>query len=336
MDGAGFYNRHSAQQAAAASAGIAMLQRAAASTELVRSGPLVVADLGSSQGKNSMHPLAVAIDALDARATAATRVVVVHTDLPENDFSSLFRTVANDPDSYRRPGVFTYAAGRSFYERLFPDATLTLGWSATAAVWLSATPCELPDHLFSFAATGSRRERWKEAAARDWWTFLDHRARELRRGGQLVVSLPVAAPAYLPWMHVVEAGAHDALDRGVVTPSEYASLVVPTYLSEPEDLRGAVESHRDLVLEECEVGVAPDPAYDDYRDHQDPARYASEAVDLFRAWAEPSLTSCLDPDRDALAREATAAALFRCIRDALAGRPTECTWSIGLLRIRRR
>jgi SAM dependent carboxyl methyltransferase len=334
MDAAGFYNRHSAQQEEAATAGVAMLQRAAQAVDIARSGP-VVADFGCSQGRNSMHPLSVAIDALQVRLTTATPIVVVHTDLPDNDFSTLFDTVANDADSYRRPGVFTFAAGQSFYDQLLPDATLALGWSATAAVWLRATPCELPDHLFSFAESGARREQWKEAAASGWQTFLRHRSCELHAGGQLVVSLPVAGPGYLDWMHVVEAGARDACDRGILSSAEYASMVLPTYLSEPDDLCDAVEHLDGLVLDEFEIGVAPDPAYSSFRGHHDPARFASEAVDLFRAWAGPSLVGCLDPERDAAARDAAADALFACIRDALAATPTECPWSVGLVRTSR-
>ena len=166
MDGAGFYNRHSVQQEEAAAAAVAMFRRAA---EAVARPPstdrLVIADFGASQGRNSMHPISEALDALVGHEQA---VAVVHTDLPANDFSSLFATVASDPDSYRRAGVFTYAIGRSFYEQLFPVATVVLGWSATAAVWLSTTPCPLPDHLFSYAATGAGRATWKEAASRDW------------------------------------------------------------------------------------------------------------------------------------------------------------------------
>jgi hypothetical protein len=277
----------------------------------------------------------MAIDALQARETNARSVVVVHTDLAENDFTSLFETVADDPGSYGRPGTFTYAAGHSFYDRLFPDASLSLAWSATAPVWLRTTPCELPDHLFSYAATGEPRAVWQRAAADDWRTFLDHRAHELREGGQLVVNLPVAGPDYLEWMGVVEGGARDARDRGIVTPSEFAAMVIPTYLSTVEDVRKIVEDVDGLALEESEVAMAPDPAYASFREHGDPERYATETVELFRAWSEPSLVACLDTGRDPDARTATANAFFGCVRDALASTPTQCDWSVGLLRIRR-
>jgi hypothetical protein len=58
------------------------------------------------------------------RAGADRPISVVHTDLPGNDFSALFETVAADPDSYLGgdANIFPYAIGRSFYESLFPPA----------------------------------------------------------------------------------------------------------------------------------------------------------------------------------------------------------------------
>ena len=161
MDGAGFYNEHSAQQQQAAAAGVSMLEQAASEVPLPRDGPVVVADFGASEGRNSLRPLGAALDRIRARPEGATPPVwVVHTDLPGNDYSSLFETVARDPHTYARPGVFTFAAGRSFYEPLLPAGSVALGWSATAVVWLSRTPCPLPDSLFSYASTGERRRVW--------------------------------------------------------------------------------------------------------------------------------------------------------------------------------
>jgi hypothetical protein len=67
---------------------------------------------------------------------------VVHTDLPGNDFSALFQTLADDPESYLRgdPAVFASAVGRSFYEQILPAGSVTLGWSSWAVQWLSRVP----------------------------------------------------------------------------------------------------------------------------------------------------------------------------------------------------
>ena len=73
----------------------------------------------------------------------------MHTDLPGNDFSALFQTLANDPDSYLRddPAVFPSAVGRSFYQQILPSRSVTLGWSSWAVQWLSRTPAHIPDQV---------------------------------------------------------------------------------------------------------------------------------------------------------------------------------------------
>jgi hypothetical protein len=86
MEGNGFYNRHSSLQAAGIASVLPLWQKVAKSVK-IDDGPLVVADYGSSQGRNSMVPMRVAIEALRGK------------DLPPNDFASLFKALLNDPDS---------------------------------------------------------------------------------------------------------------------------------------------------------------------------------------------------------------------------------------------
>ena len=50
-------------------------------------------------------------------------MLVVHTDVPDNDFTAMFRTLADDPDSYLKKDAATFASavGRSFYEQILPS-----------------------------------------------------------------------------------------------------------------------------------------------------------------------------------------------------------------------
>jgi hypothetical protein len=337
MEGSGFYNEHSFQQQEAAVVGVAMLRQAASEVRIPGDAPMVVADYGASQGKNSLRPLRVALDELRGRDGGGTRAVsVVHTDLPGNDFSSLFETVAHDPGTYARAGVFSFAAGRSFYEQLFPDDSVSLGWSATAVVWLRAVPCPLPDHLFSYAATGERRNAWAREAADDWATFLHLRGAELRSGGELVITTLVSGSGYLDWMAIVDAGAKDALDAGAISPREFEEMVIPTYIREPDEFFGAVDRDElPLTLVSATIETAPDPAFESFKDHRDRGRYSREAVAAYRAWSEPALMSSLDPDRTGRERAAIADSLYEHTRARLEASPTECAWRIGLARIRR-
>lgn len=237
-EGRGFYNEHSSQQAEASDAGVSMVRDAVAALPGPPPRPLVIADFGSSQGRNSLAPLAAAIaEARRREADPDLPVAVVHTDLAANDFSTLFATVAADPATYAGPNIFTYAAGRSFYERLFPDDSVMLGWSSTTVLWLSHTPDPIPDHLFSYPATGAVAQRWAASAADDWSRFLGHRAVEFRTGAQLVVTALVADPEVLPWMATVEQGGRDAVDDGVLTAAQLEAMVVPTILRDADDGR---------------------------------------------------------------------------------------------------
>src|SRR4051812_11595738 len=102
MEGRGAYNRHSQVQASGLSPALPLLQGAAERVPLDGDEPIVLADYGSSEGRNSMPPMKLAIRKLRDRVGAQRAISVVHTDLPGNDFSALFRTLRDDRASYLR------------------------------------------------------------------------------------------------------------------------------------------------------------------------------------------------------------------------------------------
>ena len=122
MEGGGFYNRNSNLQAAGIGLALPFLEEASLSISLGSGEPLVIADYGSSQGRNSMLPMRLAIEALRARAGSERVVEVVHTDQPSNDFASLFTALRDEPNSYLagKAGIFVSAVGRSYFEPILP------------------------------------------------------------------------------------------------------------------------------------------------------------------------------------------------------------------------
>ena len=142
MEGRGGYNRRSAVQAAGASPALPLLEQAANEVVLLvgRSAVIVVADYGSSEGRNSLAPIGRALAILRGRAGRDRAISVVHTDQPGNDFNALFDMLATDPESYTRhdPAVYASAVGTSFYRQILPSECVTLGWSSWAVQWLSA------------------------------------------------------------------------------------------------------------------------------------------------------------------------------------------------------
>ena len=103
MEGRGFYNKNAAIPAAGGALALPLLERAARLIHLDGSDrPIVIADYGSSEGRNSLAPMRAAIAVLRARAGHQRPIFVYHTDLPANDFSTLFNVLESDPDSYVR------------------------------------------------------------------------------------------------------------------------------------------------------------------------------------------------------------------------------------------
>jgi hypothetical protein len=189
MAGGGLYNAHSQPQHVAGDDGVPLLVRASEAIPLDRELGVVVADYGSSQGRNSLVPMGAVVEQVRIRLGADAPISIFHTDLPSNDFAALFTTLEADPQSYLRDAanVFAYAAGRSFYERLFPAEHVAIGWSSITVHWLSSVPVPLRNHIFSPLGDARERAAYAARAAEDWQRFLGHRLEELEQDGQLVV-----------------------------------------------------------------------------------------------------------------------------------------------------
>lgn len=130
MEGYDGYNRDSQVQAGSLSPALPMLERAVTMAAVPSEPqPIVIADYGSSQGQNSLAPVLAAIRVLRQRIGRDRAIMVVHTDLPENDFTVLFQTLITSPESYLRndAAVFPSAIGRSFYEQILPSGSVTVG-----------------------------------------------------------------------------------------------------------------------------------------------------------------------------------------------------------------
>jgi hypothetical protein len=193
MEGKGFYNRHASIPADSMALSLPLLEKAVRNIEFDgECRPATVVDYGSSQGKNSLAPMSIAIRTLRKSVGPHRPICVFHVDQPRNDFNTLFEVLSTDPDRYSldEPNVFPCAIGRSFYEQVLPPGQVDLGWSSYAAVWLSHIPTLIPDHFIAFLSTGAANIAFESQAAQDWKAFLTLRARELRRGGRLVVVLP--------------------------------------------------------------------------------------------------------------------------------------------------
>jgi hypothetical protein len=305
MEGHGVYNRNSQMQAVGLIPALPLLERAAREALLPPAPePIVIADYGSSEGRNSLRPMRLAIRELRRRDGKDRPISTVHTDRPDNDFSTLFEMLKSDPDSYMRddPRVFASAVGRSFYDQILPSESVTLGWSSWAVQWLSRCPVPIPDHVFAVrSGDPSVRAAFSRQAAEDWRRFLTCRSRELRPGGWLVVL--TLAPYETGQcgnksMHDALYGALlDLAGAGFITQEELRNMALASFLRCREEWCAPFAEDGQfagLALEEFRIFEAEDVHWADFARHRDIARLAARRAAWCRAFAFQSLAAGLD------------------------------------------
>jgi hypothetical protein len=340
MIGHGYYTDHSQAQQSFGSLALDWLEQATAEIAPPAEGtPFVIADFGAAGGGSSLEPMRRAI----AARAAPGPTLVVHTDIATNDFSALFELVQTSPSSYlRTPGVFAYAAGRSFYERLFPDGFLSLGWSSIAVHWLSRIDVALADHIYSPFARGDVRAALQQQSAQDWRAFLHHRAHEVRSTGRLIVLGGANADDGISGAEGLMDAANDGLralvGAGELRSSEYRRMIIPTWnrsLSEFVEPFNDGELGGRLELRRAEMCSLPDPYYEAYLADANLEAYVDAVIGSFRAAFEESLWASLDSDRDANARTQIRTSFAAELGRRVAANPERCatTWHVVMLDI---
>lgn len=308
MLGEGYYNRHSRPQHVAASSAYPLLERACA--EIPRSSPVRVADFGSSQGRNSMEPMARIVSAL-----AEVPLEITHLDQMHNDFNSLFQELSSPRSYLGRPGVLASARGGSFYQSCFHPRQLHLAWSCIATHWLSRLPEPMQGHLWS--ALASNQEVYARQARADWAAFVGHRELELLPGGQLVM---------------VGSGAGEDGCSGAEALMELVWKTLREVRQEPGPGIGTYYRKREewlaplgenwQVLEARIVDLDESQILDPTLSPRERAR---AVVGFLKAAFHPALLG-EDPGHD----------FYRLLEDRVAARPEDsrCNWKLFLLRCR--
>jgi len=308
MEGAGFYNRNSNLQAAGIELALPLFEAAARTVPVAAAdgGPLVIADYGSSQGRNSMRPMGVGIDTLRPRVGPDRAIEVIHTDLASNDFTSLFMTLQQDPSSYLagRARVFPLAVGRSYFEPILPAGRVHLGWNTWTLHWLSRSPANVPDHLLAaFGASEDLRQAARRQAAQDWATFLAARAVEMAPGGKLVSLSMGATPEVHGWDWVLGLLWEAAVDmgaEGLLTRQELDAFTAPVVGRTLADLRAPFEAGPffGLTIEHAEVLEAPDPFWEEFQACGDSGQLGRRWSGMLRAVCGPIAAAAFAARRD--------------------------------------
>jgi hypothetical protein len=304
MEGHGGYNERSAVQARGASTAVPLIEQAAERVELPSgSSPVVVADYGSSEGRNSLAPMAAAVRKLRDRLGPDRAIWVVHTDQPDNDFSALFDVLATDPTSYLRTdgAVYASAVGASFYGQILPSDQVSVGWSSWAVQWLSRTPVPIRDHVqIGYSRDEEARAVYAAQAARDWESFLRCRSRELHRGGRLVVLTMATGDdgqfGYRPVLDAMNTSLLEMASDGLLRIEEVQQMTIPTYARTRAELSApfATGSFEGLTLDRLSLFEGDDAIWQRFTHDRDAEAYGRSWAAFSRASVFPTLTLGLD------------------------------------------
>ncbi|CAK4610641.1 hypothetical protein LEN26_007948 [Aphanomyces euteiches] len=262
MEGNGVYNRVAVCQMGLVDKTNDLLQ--AAMARFAKHAPTKsaynIADLGASQGRNSLQLIHQVLAHLDANFTSPPEYFVLHEDQPANDFASLLDTL-NSPESYihSRPNVYSGVISKSFYERLVPSASIDVFVTYIATHWLSKVPAPLlgslvfindPDRKAN--ASPEVEDAWRKGAHDDLVTFLRHRAAELVDNGSLCMTYVSndEKPLSLEYIGAVTRSLEDMVATGVLSSASLDRMVMSYVLRTTDEFLAAAADVPELEVHE--------------------------------------------------------------------------------------
>lgn len=323
MRGSGYYSDHTVgAKAVIDAAGDLVLEALGEMAPTPSAAAFAIADFGAADGGTSLDLMRRIVGAV--RRTAPERPIsITYTDLPHNDFSVLFRRLHGLIGEATSPlaaldNVYTFASGTSFYRPIFPDGTLSLGFSATAMHWLSRRPALIVDHVQAVGASPAERALFHAQSMEDWTTILLARARELAPGGRLVLAnfCVDEAGRYLGGTGGVDMfdtfARHwrDLARSGAISEAEYQAGTLQQFYKSVEDFTapfrdpGSAVSRAGLQLTHVSTRVTPCPFAARFRAERDGAAFARAYLPTLRSWTESSFFSALDAARPLGERQA--------------------------------
>jgi salicylate 1-O-methyltransferase len=304
----GTYTASSRLKAAGLLGAIKLFEDAAGAVPLPKPPqPIVIADYGASTGHNSLLPIGAAIAVLRKRTRPEHSVLVAHTDVAENDFTVLFQTLEDDPDSYLRKDAASFASaiGRSYYTQILPSNSVNLGWTSWAIQWLCRVPTPVPDHLqVAYSGDENVKLAYAKQAAHDWHEFVAFRGRELCPGGRIVVLTMAVGDdgefGYRPLFKGMVGGLAELVAQGLITEDEVRRMCIPTVSRRAADFhtpfapKGRFER---LEIEHLEVSNAEDRFWTQYQVDHDATAFGAQWAAFARSSVFPTMAAALDGGR---------------------------------------
>ena len=261
----GVYNSNSSPQLALIQASIPLIKTAVEHLDISPSPfPLIIADFGSSHGSNSVHVIKIIMDYIRESKATERSFLVVHNDLPSNNWKPLFDLLNEQNESF-----FGLSSGRSFYEQCLPSDCLTFGFSSASIHWLSRKPCNISNHCVSVYAQGEELRAFQQQAKDDYSSFLKNRSLELITGGVLLLVMNCLNDQGLTLLENVYDLLIKCAKLCAFTADELKEYTIPVYVrSYDECLDKELFQQYSLQLIDASVDSVDFKFYDQWKSHQ--------------------------------------------------------------------
>ncbi|GAV83421.1 Methyltransf_7 domain-containing protein [Cephalotus follicularis] len=230
-----------------------------------------IVDMGCSVGPNSYIAVQNIIEPIvsnyQSQGLPSLEFHVFFNDHVANDFGTLFKSLPCDKN------YFAAAVPGTFYNRLFPKASMHFMHSSYALQWLSMVPNEVEDKNSPSWNKGKilydSKEVEKVYAAqfdKDMGSFLNARAEEIVCGGFMAILLPSIPTGADPSkctitaiFHLLGSSLLDFANMGLVDEAEVDSFNLPQYFASPAELEAVIERNGRFKVERIEQWVQPIP-----------------------------------------------------------------------------
>ena len=220
-----------------------------------------------------------------------------------------------------------------------PDASLDIGFSATAMHYISEKPCPIGNHVHMVGASEETLAAYAEQARQNWNDLLVARAKELRPGGRLVMlnfgideeGRYLGNTGGVNMFNTFASIWKGMRDEDIISREEFINTSFPQYDRTVEEFCAPFKDNDSPVyqaglrLVSAKTGVVGCPyrrAFDEAGSAMSAREFAESYVPTLRSWSEAVFLSGLDETRPMEERHQIVDTFYQRYEDRVAAYPS--------------
>ncbi|XP_010438760.1 PREDICTED: gibberellic acid methyltransferase 1-like [Camelina sativa] len=284
---------------------------------------LKIADLGCAIGDNTFSTIDTVVEvlrrklAVDKDGATEPEFEVFFSDLPSNDFNTLFLSLDEKVNGSSRK-YFAAGAPGSFYKRLFPKGELHVVVTMSALQWLSQIPEKVMEkgskswnkgRVWIEGAEKEVVETYAEQSDKDLAEFLKCRKEEIVVGGVLFMLMggrPSGSVSQIgdtdsslkhPFTTLMDQAWQNLVDEGLIEEEKRDGFNIPVYFRSMDDIVAAIDRCSGFKIEKMEnfkIADHMNGKQDEFM--KDPDSYGRSRANYVQAGLKPIVQAYLGPD----------------------------------------